>query len=121
MEITAEYIKTRVQYGKPLSKFQALQHRMSEMLVETNQARSMLFSALAAYDIGDNDRRSRAVSSAKVIGARAFNFVAAQGIQLHGGIGLTEECAVGQYYKSMIVYEKRLGDVDYHLKRARRK
>ncbi|WP_223446237.1 acyl-CoA dehydrogenase family protein [Pseudomonas sp. BF-R-19] len=119
MAMTSEYLKTRVQYGRTLASFQALQHRMAEMFVEINQARAMLYSTLAAFERGDGTERSRAVSGAKVIATRAYNFIAGESIQLHGGIGVTEECAVSHYYKSMLVYDKRLGDQDFHLKRAR--
>ncbi|AWY40069.1 acyl-CoA dehydrogenase [Pseudomonas putida] len=118
MAMTADYLKTRVQYGKPLAQFQALQHRMAEMFVETDQARSMLFSAINAFDSGDVETRRQAVSGAKVFIARAHYFVASQGIQLHGGIGTTDEYAVGHHYKAAVLFEKRFGDSDFHLTRA---
>ncbi|MCW8158381.1 acyl-CoA dehydrogenase [Stutzerimonas xanthomarina] len=118
MAMTADYLKTRVQYGKPLAQFQALQHRMSEMFVETDQARSMLSSALAAIESGDLQRRRFAISGLKVVAARAHYFVTAQGIQLHGGIGTTDEYAVGHHYKFALMYDKRFGDSDFHLDRA---
>lgn len=118
MAMTADYLKTRVQYGKPLAQFQALQHRMAEMFVETDQARSMLFSAINAFDSGDVETRRQALSGAKVFIARAHYFVASQGIQLHGGIGTTDEYAVGHHYKAAVLFEKRFGDSDFHLSRA---
>ncbi|BCX67870.1 acyl-CoA dehydrogenase family protein [Pseudomonas izuensis] len=118
MAMTADYLKTRVQYGKPLAQFQALQHRMAEMFVETDQARAMLFSAINAFDSGDVETRRQAVSGAKVFIARAHYFVASQGIQLHGGIGTTDEYAVGHHYKAAVLFEKRFGDSDFHLTRA---
>lgn len=118
MALTADYLKARVQYGQPLARFQALQHRMSEMFVETDQSRSSLFQALAALESGDPARRRRAVSGAKWLTARAGHFVASQGIQLHGGIGITEEYAIGHHYKAMVVFDKRFGDADFHLERA---
>ncbi|MFJ2690105.1 acyl-CoA dehydrogenase family protein [Pseudomonas sp. NPDC087336] len=118
MAMTADYLKTRVQYGKPLAQFQALQHRMAEMFVETDQARSMLFSAINAFDSGEVETRRQALSGAKVFIARAHYFVASQGIQLHGGIGTTDEYAVGHHYKAAVLFEKRFGDSDFHLTRA---
>jgi alkylation response protein AidB-like acyl-CoA dehydrogenase len=118
MSMTADYLKTRVQYGKPLAQFQALQHRMAEMFVETDQARAMLFSAINAFDGTDPARRRVAISGAKVFIARAHYFVASQGIQLHGGIGTTDEYAVGHHYKSAVYFEQRFGDSDFHLSRA---
>ncbi|MBA1204251.1 acyl-CoA dehydrogenase [Pseudomonas capeferrum] len=118
MALTADYLKTRVQYGKPLAQFQALQHRMAEMFVETDQARSMLFSAVRAFETGDPVQRGLAVSGAKVIVARAQYFVSGQGIQLHGAIGTTDEYAVGHHYKAAVVYDKRFGDSEFHLDRA---
>lgn len=118
MAMTADYLKTRVQYGKPLAQFQALQHRMAEMFVETDQARSMLVSAIAAIESGDVQRRRFAVSGLKVVTARAQYFVSGQGIQLHGGIGTTDEYAVGHHYKFALMYDKRFGDSDFHLDRS---
>ena len=118
MAMTADYLKTRVQYGKPLAQFQALQHRMAEMFVETDQARAMLFSAINAFDSGDVETRRQSVSGAKVFIARTHYFVASQGIQLHGGIGTTDEYAVGHHYKAAVLFEKRFGDSEFHLTRA---
>jgi alkylation response protein AidB-like acyl-CoA dehydrogenase len=118
LAMTSDYLKTRVQYGKPLAQFQALQHRMSEMFVETDQARSILYAALSALDGDDAQRRRFAVSAAKVVIARAWLFVAGQGIQLHGGIGTTEEYAVGHHYKAAVAFDQRYGDNGFHLDRA---
>ncbi len=118
MEMTADYLKTRVQYGKPLAQFQALQHRMAEMFVETDQARAILCHAIAATESGEADRRRIAVSSAKVLISKAHLFVSGQGIQLHGGIGTTEEYAVGHHYKAAVTFDQRFGNSDFHLQRA---
>jgi alkylation response protein AidB-like acyl-CoA dehydrogenase len=118
MAMTADYLKTRIQYGQPLARFQALQHRMAEMFVETDQARAALYRALAALEGSDAVQRRRAVSAAKWLISRAGLFVSAQGIQLHGGIGTTEEYAVGHHYKGMVSFDKRLGDADFHLLRS---
>lgn len=118
MAMTAEYLKTRVQYGQPLARFQALQHRMAEMFVETDQARAALYRAIAAQEATEPQARARASSAAKWLISRAGLFVAGQGIQLHGGIGTTEECAVGHHYKALVSLDKRLGDADFHLLRS---
>lgn len=120
MDMTADYLKTRQQYGKPLSSFQALTHRMADMLVETEQARSMLYAALAALDTVDSTEQNRQVSAAKALIAQAGMWVTGQGIQLHGGIGVTEEYAVGHHYKALQVYHLRFGDSDFHLERCAR-
>ena len=116
MEITAEYIKTRKQFGQPIGKFQALQHRMAEMLTRTEDARSMLYRALANLETEPAARKA-AVSAAKVVAAEAGKFVGAQGIQLHGGMGMTDECSVSHYFKRFLVFEKAYGDLDYHTAR----
>jgi alkylation response protein AidB-like acyl-CoA dehydrogenase len=118
MAMTADYLKTRVQYGQPLARFQALQHRMAEMFVETDQSRAALFRAIAAVEAGEPRARARALSAAKWLIARAGLFVTGAGIQLHGGIGTTEEYAVGHHYKAMVSFDKRLGDADFHLLRS---
>ncbi|EEA01852.1 acyl-CoA dehydrogenase domain protein [Burkholderia sp. H160] len=118
MALTADYLKQRTQFGQPLAKFQALQHRMAEMFIETDQARSMLLRALAALESGDPVRRSRAVSGAKALVTQAAYFVTGQGIQLHGGMGITDEYAVGHHYKSTLAFDLRFGDRDFHVARS---
>jgi alkylation response protein AidB-like acyl-CoA dehydrogenase len=126
MAMTADYLKTRVQYGQPLARFQALQHRMAEMFVETEQARAALWRAIAAMQAtvgaavqaGGSQERARAISAAKWLVSRAGLFVTGQAIQLHGGIGVTEEYAVGHHYKALVAFDKRLGDSDFHLLRS---
>lgn len=116
LEITNAYIKQRVQFGQPIGKFQALQHRMAEMFVEVQETRSILYRGMALLDAAPAERK-RAISAAKVVASNAAKFVGAQGIQLHGGIGMTEEYAVGHYYKKLIAFEKRHGDTEYHVGR----
>ena len=113
MDMTQDYIKTRVQYGKPLAQFQALQHRMAEMLVEYDQSHSMLYRSLSLFD--DESRRREAASAAKVFISKAARWVCGQGIQLHGGIGTTEELAVAHHYKAALTAEARFGDSEWHL------
>ena len=116
LEITNAYIKQRVQFGQPIGKFQALQHRMAEMFVEVQETRSILYRGMAMLEAPAAERK-RAISAAKVVASNAGKFVGAQGIQLHGGIGMTEEYAVGHYYKRLIALEKRFGDTEYHVSR----
>lgn len=116
LEITNAYIKQRVQFGQPIGKFQALQHRMSEMFVEVQETRSILYRGMALLDSAPAMRKG-AISAAKVVASNAAKFVGAQGIQLHGGIGMTEEYAVGHYYKKLIAFEKRYGDTEFHVGR----
>ncbi|QJQ01463.1 acyl-CoA dehydrogenase family protein [Herbaspirillum rubrisubalbicans] len=116
MEITAEYIKTRVQFGQPIGKFQALQHRMAEMFVEVQETRSILIYGMSCLDKAPNERR-KAVSAAKAVAGQAARFVCGQGIQLHGGVGMTEEYQIGHYFRAMTMLEKLFGDTDHHLGR----
>ncbi len=116
LEITSEYIKTRQQFGQAIGKFQALQHRMAEMFVEAQETRSILLRGIASIDAEPNARRI-AVSAAKALLGSAGKFVGGQGIQLHGGIGMTEEYPVGHYYKRLLVLDKLYGDADWHLDR----
>jgi len=116
LEITNGYIKQRVQFGQPIGKFQALQHRMAEMFVEVQETRSILYRGMALIEAAPEERK-RAVSAAKVVACNAGRFVGAQGIQLHGGIGMTEEHSIGHYYKKLVGLEKRFGDGEYHVSR----
>lgn len=111
---TRDYLLTRKQFGTTLNNFQALQHRMADMLIEVELSRSMLFQALAAM-AGPESGRDRALSAAKVAISNAAIFVTRNAIQLHGGIGMTEELMVGHYYKRVWVLASLLGNVDHHL------
>ena len=114
IELTADYLKTRQQFGVPIGSFQALQHRVADMAIEMETARSMLHAALAAMEREDDAARQRTLSAAKALIARAAKFVCGQGIQLHGGIGVTEEYVVGHYFKRAVVGELLLGSIDRH-------
>jgi alkylation response protein AidB-like acyl-CoA dehydrogenase len=116
LNITSAYIKQRTQFGQPIGKFQALQHRMAEMFTEVQSTRSILYHGLAGIDAAPALRAS-AVSAAKVATSAAGFFVGGQGIQLHGGMGMTEEYPVGHYFKRLIVLEKAYGDSNWHLAR----
>jgi alkylation response protein AidB-like acyl-CoA dehydrogenase len=114
--ITRDYLKVRQQFGAPLSTFQALQHRMSEMLIELELSRGMVHRALAAM-AGTARQRAQALSAAKVHIGRSGHFVCGQAIQLHGGIGVTEEYVIGHYFKRMTCIEHALGNSHFHLER----
>jgi len=116
LEITSEYLKTRQQFGQAIGKFQALQHRMAEMFVEVQETRSILYRGIAHLQDAPAARR-QAVSAAKVMLGSAGRFVGGQGIQLHGGIGVTDEYRIGHCYKRLLVLEKLYGDSDWHLGR----
>ncbi len=115
LDATVEYTKTRKQFGVPIAKFQALQHRMADMLMHVEQARSM--SYLAAMRAGDADARERrrALSAAKVIVGQACRFVGQQAVQLHGGMGVTDELAVSHAFRRLVAIELALGDTEHHL------
>jgi alkylation response protein AidB-like acyl-CoA dehydrogenase len=119
MQQTAEHLRNRKQFGQPLAAFQALQHRMAEMFVEVQETRSALYHALANLE-SPTVQRNAAVSSAKVVASEAGRVVGGQGIQLHGGVGMTDEYQVGHFFKRLLVLEKSWGDVDFHLDRIAR-
>lgn len=114
---TVEYTKTRQQFGQPIARFQALQHRMVEMLIHAEQARSVTYLAAVRYTSADADERRRAVSAAKVRVGQAARFVGQQAVQLHGGMGVTNEVAAAHLFKRLAIIETTLGDVDHHLAR----
>jgi alkylation response protein AidB-like acyl-CoA dehydrogenase len=115
LDATIDYTKTRKQFGQPLAKFQVLQHRMADMLMHVEQARSM--SYLAAMRAGDADPavRRRAVSAAKVTVGQACRFVGQQAVQLHGGMGVTDELPVSHLFKRLVAIELSMGDTEHHL------
>jgi pimeloyl-CoA dehydrogenase small subunit len=114
-EITVEYLKARKQFGSPIGSFQALQHRAVDMLVAIEQARSLTLYATMMLGTADPSERTRAVSAAKVQVGRTGKYVGEQAIQLHGGIGVTEECAVGHYYRRLTMIDILFGDSAHHL------
>jgi alkylation response protein AidB-like acyl-CoA dehydrogenase len=116
-EATLEYLRTRKQFGVPIGSFQALQHRMADMLLEVEQARSALINAAAALDDEDRIRRERALSAAKYTIGRIGTLVAEESIQLHGGIGMTWELPLSHYAKRLVMIDHQFGDDDHHLAR----
>ena len=115
--MTLEYSRTREQFGKPIGTNQVVQHRLSEMLMALEQGRSMAMLAAMSVDEPDAAERARAISMAKIGFGQAARFVSQQAIQLHGGIGMTEEYAVGHYFRRALVIEHTFGDTAYHLAR----
>jgi alkylation response protein AidB-like acyl-CoA dehydrogenase len=113
--LTLDYLKTRQQFGQPIGKFQALQHRMVDMRIELDQATSMTLYAACVADQADSEERSRVLAAAKFIVCRAARFVADQGIQLHGGIGLTWEYMLSHHAKHLLMMDRQFGDDDHHL------
>lgn len=115
-DATLEYLRTRVQFGEPIGRNHALQHRMASVLLEIEQARSAVINAAAALD-GPTGARDRALSAAKYTIGKTGTFVAEEAIQLHGGIGMTWELAMTHFAKRLIMIDHQLGDEDHHLAR----
>ena len=118
LKTTVEYLKTRKQFGVPIGSFQTLQHRAADMFVAVEQARSMSMFATMAADFDDAKERATAVAAAKVQIGKSRKFVGQQSIQLHGGIGMTQEAKIGHYFKRLTMIENTFGDTDYHLRRV---
>ncbi len=114
---TLDYLKTRKQFGVPIGSFQALQHRMADMVIEHEQSKSMATLAALSADLADAAERRRVLSAAKVQIGKSGRFVGQQAIQLHGGIGMTDEYVAGHYFKRLTVMDQTFGDVDHHLDR----
>lgn len=113
--LTIEYLKTRQQFGRPIGANQALQHRAVDMLIALEQARSM--ALYAAMMVGEEDQaeRDRAIHAAKVQIGRSARHIGQEAVQLHGGIGVTMEYAVGHYFKRTTMIERQMGDTEAHL------
>lgn len=116
-DATLEYLKTRQQFGVPIGRFQVLQHRMVDMLIHLEQARSMAMLAAVKVDSPVAAERRKAVSAAKEFIGRAGRFVSQQAVQLHGGMGVTYELPVGHYMKRLAAIDTSFGDGDLHLDR----
>jgi len=114
-EATLEYLKTRKQFGVAIGRFQVLQHKAVEMFMETEQARSLALLAAVKVDGDDAIARARTIHAAKVRVGRAAKFVGQTAIQLHGGMGMTDELPLGHYFKRLTMIEATLGDTDHHL------
>jgi hypothetical protein len=114
-EGTLEYTRQRKQFGQPISAFQVLQHRMVDMFIQVEQSISMTY--MATIKLGDDRARSKACAAAKVQIGKACKFVGQNAIQLHGGMGMTDEMAIGHYYKRATMIESAFGSTDHFLAR----
>ncbi|MGE0045018.1 MAG: acyl-CoA dehydrogenase family protein [Hyphomonadaceae bacterium] len=114
--LTLEYAKQRKQFGVPIASFQVLQHRMVDMFMATEQSVSMAY--MAALKMGESaDERGKAAAAAKVQVGRAGRFCGQAAVQIHGGMGVTDEMRVGHYFKRVTIIDSQFGNVDHHLKR----
>lgn len=117
VDATVIYVQSRQQFGVPIGRFQALQHRIADMLIHLEQARSM--SYLAALRCSDENipERRRALSAAKTLIGQSSRFIGQQAVQLHGGMGMTDELVVSHYFKRLTAADLMFGDSDTHLQR----
>lgn len=116
LQKTVEFARTREQFGVPIGKFQALQHRMADMFMECEQSRSMLYMAAIELD-RKAENKDALLSGAKYRIMEAARFVGQQSVQIHGGMGITDELDIGHYFKRLTVLMTLFGDSDYHLAR----
>jgi alkylation response protein AidB-like acyl-CoA dehydrogenase len=116
LEATVEYTKTRKQFGQPISNFQALQHRMADMYLKVEETRALLLNAAIQQD-ENSVEASSACAALKVKIADAARYVSQQAVQLHGGIGMTDELSVGHHYKRLLLLSKLYGDENHYLTR----
>lgn len=118
-DMTLEYIKTREQFGKTLGSFQALQHRMVDVFIACELSRSMVYAATCKLAESTVERQ-RAASAVKVQIGKAGRLVGKEAIQLHGGMGMTDELPIGHYFKHLTAINTIFGDISYHTARFRR-
>ena len=116
---TIAYSRARVQFGAPIGSFQALQHRMADMFMHMEQARSMSYLAASQCLNPDAQARGQALSAAKALMGQAARFIGQQAVQLHGGMGMTDELDVSHYFKRLLAFELRCGSSDQHLENYR--
>lgn len=114
---TLEYAKTRKQFGQPIARFQVLQHRMVDMFMHFEQALSMAYLAAVKVDSTDVVERRKTLSAAKVRIGQAARFIGQQAVQIHGGMGMTDELLAAHLFKRLTMIELTLGDTDHHLQR----
>jgi pimeloyl-CoA dehydrogenase small subunit len=115
--MTLEYSKTREQFGKPIGSYQVVQHRLADMFMTMEQGRSMAMLATMMVEQPDAAERARKIAMAKVGVGQAGRYVSQSAIQMHGGIGMTEEYAVGHYFRRCMVIERLFGDPAYYLQK----
>jgi alkylation response protein AidB-like acyl-CoA dehydrogenase len=116
-EATLNHLKTRKQFGVPIGNFQALQHRMADMFIAAEQARSMAVIAAVNADSDDAGARRRAISGAKAYIGQAARLVGQQAVQMHGAMGVVDDLIVSHYFKRLTMIDMSLGDVDFQLGR----
>lgn len=114
--LTTEHLRTRKQFGAPLARFQVLQHRVADMVIALEQLKSMACAAAMALDATDSTQRRRIVSVAKVMASQQGRQIALWSIQMHGAMGMTDECRVSHYAKRLLVIALSLGDAAHHLR-----
>lgn len=114
LKICGDYARERKQFGVTIGSFQAIQHMLSDMFVAAHQGRSMLYHALANAEASPQ-QRSEAISAARIVVGEAGQLVSRSGIQLHGGYGLTDEYAIGHYFRRLMCLEKHFGDLSMHV------
>lgn len=119
LKATIDYSRARVQFGAPIGSFQALQHRMADMLMQVEQARSMVYLATSHCTDANARTRRRALSGAKVLIGQAARRVGQEAVQLHGGMGMTDELDVSHCFKRLLAFELRFGTTDAHLEAYR--
>ena len=117
LSATVDYLQTRQQFGQPIGRFQALQHRVADMVIHLEQARSMSYLAALRCTSADLDERRRALSAAKVLVSDASRYVGQQAVQLHGGMGMTDELKASHLFKRLTAIDVTFGDSDTHLQR----
>lgn len=117
LALTLEYVRNRRQFGVPVGTFQALQHRMADMLMHVELARSMSYLASAKLTVSDATERRRVISAAKFLVGRSARFVGQEAVQLHGGMGVSDEVAASHYFKRLTLINASFGDRDHHLER----
>ncbi|SDF04866.1 acyl-CoA dehydrogenase family protein [Thalassobaculum litoreum] len=117
VDLTTEYLKTRTQFGKPLGSFQVLQHRAVDMLSETRFAHALCYRTAGLMDSVGGVERARAASMIKAEIGRAGKMVGEEAVQLHGGMGMTDEMAVGHYFKRLRLIDVTFGNAGHHLSR----
>jgi len=117
VEQTQEYLKTRQQFGVPLSKFQVLQHRLVEMFNEQGMSRAVVYRAAATLGSADAATRAKSAAAAKAQIGKSGKFVGQQAVQLHGGMGMTDELPVGHYFKRLSMIDVSFGNAEYHRRR----
>jgi alkylation response protein AidB-like acyl-CoA dehydrogenase len=115
LDACVAYARTREQFGQPIGKFQALQHRMADMLIHFEQAKSMAYLAAMQCEATDVVERRRVLSAAKALIGQSARFIGQQAVQLHGGMGMADELDVSHLFRRLTAMELTLGDTDHHL------